>query len=106
MVVERCHRPQRVGHQVLVMDLENRLREGWVVCRGDHQLGRRQPTVAVLAPDPGLEDLAACGGRRGRRGVATRNVRGEPEARWRRWLRALCGSSRGQGRKRSDTWCL
>ena len=27
MVVERCHRPQRVGHQVLVMDLENRLRE-------------------------------------------------------------------------------
>src|SRR5215813_5379482 len=40
------------------MDLENRRREGWVVCCGDHQLGRRQPTIAVLAPDLELVDMA------------------------------------------------
>jgi hypothetical protein len=58
MAVERADGPKRVGHQVLVMDLENRRREGRVVGRGDHQLSRREPTVAVLASDLELVDMA------------------------------------------------
>jgi len=58
MPVERRHRPQWVGYQVQVMNVENRLRKVAVVCGGDHQLGRCEPAVAVLPPDLELDDAA------------------------------------------------
>src|SRR5215831_10200175 len=41
------------------MDMENRLCEMLLLSRGDHQLRRRKPAVAVLAPDLDLVDAAS-----------------------------------------------
>src|SRR5215471_3311768 len=59
MAVERRHRAYRILDQVQIMDMENRLCEMLLLSRGDHQLRRRKPAVAVLAPDLDLVDAAS-----------------------------------------------
>src|SRR5438045_9005523 len=44
-----------------MMNVENRLRESFVVCCGDHQLGCGEPAVTVLAADLQLIDTAGKG---------------------------------------------
>src|SRR5215472_11482464 len=61
MVVERRHRAYRILDQVQIMDMENRLCEMLLLGCGDHQLRRRKPAVAVLAPDLDLVDAASEG---------------------------------------------
>ena len=56
MLVQRRDGVDRVPDQIQVMNVKDRLREALLLRRGDHQLGRRQPAVAVLTTDLGLVD--------------------------------------------------
>ena len=58
MFVERRHGSDRVCDQIEVMNVKDRLREALLPSRGNHQLRRGQPTVAVLAADLGPVDAA------------------------------------------------
>lgn len=58
MSVERRHRTHRIFDQVQVVDMKNRLGEALLLRGADHQLGRRQPAVAVLTTDLSLVEAA------------------------------------------------
>src|SRR5215471_15254467 len=54
------------------MNVEDRLREALLLCRGDHQLGCREPALAILTANFGLIDasgewLSECLGQSGDR---------------------------------------
>src|SRR5215471_5588280 len=56
--VKRRDRADRIVNQIEVMDVEDRLGETLLLCRGNHQLSRGEPAVAVLTADLGLVGTA------------------------------------------------